>query len=187
MRIQTLKLFTLVNAVAALGFGGWTLAILSQGLALPAAAPAEWQPPPEDTGGSAAIPQAAISFDQALARPLFEASRRPFTAPPASQQEPIQTEPPAAAPAPPPALRIAGILRTGQLSAALVMSPDLPAGRWVTAGETVAGWTLRRITQEGVEIDYGAGQTTLTLYPELQSPGQGNGPMSTGTDEVNRP
>ena len=147
-----------------IGFRGIPLPPLPESLASQSAAPAKLQiedgEQPQD-----------FTFGEALARPLFEETRRPFRPPPeAPPAELAQTPQPAPAPsAPPPdntGLRLAGVYLAGERQLALVQTPENPAGTWLGRGDNIAGWRVERISPGQIRLLSNGQTTELQLYVE---------------------
>jgi len=104
----------------------------------------------------------------ALARPLFRQSRRPFDpatlagAQAAKAEQQVQPETPP--PQPQPAVTVRGVLIGKGMEQALLVSPELPQGQWFAAGASVQGWTLASIGPEGVVLTSGDQKLALKLY-----------------------
>jgi hypothetical protein len=111
-----------------------------------------------DLHGSAAPQPNAL-----LAKPLFVASRLPFTPepPPAVQ---------VAAPAPvemaaAPTYRIGGVMITPQSRKVLLRSPDIAATQWLSEGDVTAqGWTVSSIEVNKVALARGDQRVAFDLY-----------------------
>ncbi len=107
-----------------------------------------------------------LSFPETALRPLFWASRRPEAAKPVAvaAAQPVQ---PAAQPAAEAAMvefRLAGILHDGRDGRrALIVSPELPEGRWLAEGAQIGGWRLAGISQHAVRIEAGSRSRELKL------------------------
>jgi len=113
---------------------------------------------------------------EALLRPLFHASRRPFemAAPEPVNPEPVpeaiamQPEPTAAAP---PELRLAGVSLSGSRKQALIVAVQTSEARWYSAGETVEGWTIASVTSAEVTLANSGQSITVGLYPSSNQDG----------------
>jgi hypothetical protein len=117
-------------------------------------------------------------FAQALQRPLFEQGRVPFAPkPPVVEpvpeaqviEDPPPPEPPpeeAVQPAPPPQfdLVIKGVFTSATRDAVLIMSPDLPNGKWYATGEMIGMWKITRIFDSGAKFESNGQTRELQLY-----------------------
>jgi hypothetical protein len=109
------------------------------------------------------------SFAEAVARPLFRKSRRPFdpSKVPLVQPTPapVVAMPQPEAPAPQTMqLSVKGIVLSGSAQLALVASPELPDGQWLAKGSEINGWRIMEIRNEEVSIASAGNSVTLKLY-----------------------
>jgi hypothetical protein len=104
---------------------------------------------------SIALPAGAGPLEQyreTAARPLFSATRRPPAA--------VETAP---APAPKPvSLRLDGLVVTRDRKEAMITESGQGKRLRLREGDSVAGWTVRRIERDKVLLDSLAGEMTLT-------------------------
>ncbi|WP_300392669.1 hypothetical protein [Henriciella sp.] len=152
-------LVTLMGACvcAALIFG---LTLLSAGTHRTAAAsPAEVQasitapkPPKASIGQVAAFTLPA--------RPLFHETRRPYE----SEGDPVvdfAPEPTNSA-----HLQLRGVIKRGGTARAYVELIGGGEPVWLNQGDTLAGWTLKQVTSDGVVLAKGTRDINLKLYPQ---------------------
>lgn len=137
----------------------------------------DWTPP--------AIAETAIispdpredMFPETLARPLFSPSRRVFMAPvlepppediPApdlAPPEPVIVDlPPPVQQADASGLELKGVMLGDAIARALILSPSLPAARWLTIGSEVQGFRLVSIADDRVVLESGPQSIELKLY-----------------------
>lgn len=130
-----------------------------------------WQPstaakPLAESFGTSGTP-----YNQALARPLFRASRRPFD--PAqivalSQPVPLPPEQQiAAAPQPIPdtsQISIKGISISEGKKRVLISSAEASDGTWLALGDVISGWKVKAIDENSAHLSFGDQEVTLSLY-----------------------
>ena len=125
------------------------------------------------TPNTVAGPRALAELTETLARPLFNATRRPKppaekpAATPPSQPEAAAgvTEAPATAVEKPAGLRLVGMMRTvGQARRALIRSGENARAVWVELGDEVGGWRVDRIESDKVVVEKGTSRAELQLY-----------------------
>lgn len=124
------------------------------------------------------------NFDDARRRPIFLASRRPWTPPPAPTPAA-----PVTAPAPPPALRLQGIMTAGAAGArAYVATEGQPGVRSVQAGDEIEGWRVLEIG--AAELILGLGERKITMTMDeggARGARQGNGERAAARTRQARP
>lgn len=110
----------------------------------------------------------AATLQQAIARPLFRASRRPFDSAIPQQQAEAQIAVAEAVYEPPPPdvslLLVKGIMMEGKKKLALVATADAPNGVWLGIGAEISGWTIAGLNREGITLEAGEARATLKLY-----------------------
>jgi hypothetical protein len=170
MRTEFLKGLTVFSIVASLAVGAVVYRQDSGRLDDPTSRPVQsWSP---QAGQDAPLEFAEAqprTYPDTFARPVFSATRRPFVPPPPpAPPEPApvaELPPPAPAAAPDPGhFQLKGIMIGDATAKALVVSPESPAGQWLTVGATVMGWKLTRIGDDAVSLNSGAGTVELKLY-----------------------
>ena len=113
---------------------------------------------------------APIEFKEALTRPLFRISRRPFDPAKIVAAEPVQQDvivlQPSEQPAPPDAsqLIVKGILINDRKQLALIATAEAPEGTWLAPGSEISGWTVAGMSPEGVILRAAASEVKLKLY-----------------------
>ncbi|WP_421695362.1 hypothetical protein [Aestuariivirga sp.] len=112
-----------------------------------------------------------FAFGDALARPLFDETRRPFRQPPqAPLAELAQPPQPTLTTSPPTpentGLRLAGVYLSGDRQLALVQSPENPAGSWLGRGDNISGWRVDKIFSGQVTLQSNGQRSELQLYVE---------------------
>jgi hypothetical protein len=125
----------------------------------------------------------AISFE----RPLFRPNRRPFdpaklmvltkpTPPPPLEPEPLTLPVEENVPAAPvfPQLTLRGVHMTNQTVKALIESPEIPLGSWITVGTVVLNWHLKTVTSDSVTFTFGDRTQILKLYVDNPTNSVGN-------------
>ena len=99
-----------------------------------------------------------------LARPVFEASRKPFVPPP-----PVAPAPPPAVvevpPQPTPDLVVDGILLNGGVRKAHLRKRNELDGDWYAEGAIMEGWQITSISDVKVILTLGAQTIEARLYP----------------------
>jgi hypothetical protein len=129
-----------------------------------------WQPNPQTQNKMIANATEKPIHPEALSRPLFRSTRRPFDPtilpiPIVQELPPIVAEP---APPPPPPdasqISLKGIIQTEGIKRALVATPEAPDGIWLTKGETVNGWLIINIGSDLIAISAGGQTLERKLY-----------------------
>jgi hypothetical protein len=111
--------------------------------------PGAFEPPPRHV------------FAEIIARPLFSASRRPFV----GESENAGEQPAGEGVA----IELVGTLLTERGAAAL-LQPQGQNARWLHAGDTVAGWEVKAIQREQVNLHLDGEDKTLALRADLAQP-----------------
>jgi hypothetical protein len=114
--------------------------------------------------------RSAPALADAVSRPLFRHSRKPFdqaqaTNPPVAL-EPAQVVPPPVVIPPPDIsqITIKGIIIDGSSKRALIVTPEAPDGIWLAVGSEVMGWKIVGLDANGVRISAGDHINELKLY-----------------------
>jgi hypothetical protein len=128
---------------------------------------ARWQPIEEFTPMSFANQKPQSVLSEALNRPLFRRSRRPFdpasTIPNMPPPEPIQIV--SQAPSIDSSLfTVKGIAINNEIRLALIATPESPEGSWMPLETEIMGWKLTEITANGVILSSGDQHQKLKLY-----------------------
>lgn len=145
---------------------------------------AKWQPSqglaPDVPAGLAEQTQ----LSEALSRPLFRRSRRPFDPTRAAIAEAVPEPPQIAGPEPPEAprpelqLTVKGILLDGKTRKVLIASPEIPDGIWLSQGAEISGWRIVRLGSNGAMLTTGQQDLELKLYVD-------NAANTVGSPKVN--
>lgn len=93
-------------------------------------------------------------------RPLFHKDRRPFTGgvtPTSFSPEPTNAS----------HIKLKGVIRRGGTARAYVELIGGGEPVWLRTGETLAGWTLKQVSDDGVVLSDGARNISLKLHPDL--------------------
>ncbi len=110
--------------------------------------------------GAAELGHAALlassGYPSIAEHPLFQASRTPWVAAP----QPTPVAPSDLAP-PPGGYILAGVVLSGGERSAILQPPGAAKVRVISEGETLDGWTLRRIDSNG--LHFAAGSQTFDL------------------------
>ena len=151
-----------VTAVAGLVCAGliFGLTMLSTGGARKASASEPVVVATIDAPRPPAVANRQISQVTLSERPLFHRDRRPFTG--------VDTVDANFAPEPGNSqhLQLKGVIRRGGTSRAYV---EVIGGEpvWLKTGESLAGWTLKSVKDDGVLLSDGSRNINLSLYPSL--------------------
>ncbi len=129
-----------------------------------------WQPNTTASPLTQSFDNLGAPFNQALARPVFRAGRRPFD--PAQHMMPSQPAPPpvqqiAIVPQPPPdtsQILLRGISINAGKNRVLISSPEAPDGTWLALGGVIAGWKVKAIDRNSVHLAFGDQEAILSLY-----------------------
>jgi hypothetical protein len=141
--------------------------VLAAGMALAAQLTSPWQPPSgSDAAAMAGPPEASdlppqppASYAAIAQHPLFSPSRSPWVAPAALRSATAQ-----AGPAVPEGYVLVGLVVSGGTRSAILRPGDGNKAVLVSEGETLDGWTLRRIDTAGLHFE-GGGQTFDLGFP----------------------
>ena len=116
------------------------------------------------------LPDAA--FAAITERPLFTETRRPRQPSSMSVQREVAVKPkpdsieaPSAPPRPPPGIQLKGVMANGGARKALIEHGS-GATKWMSEGETIEGWVLRRITSEQIALKRGEMTEIYELYKQ---------------------
>jgi hypothetical protein len=145
-----------------------------------------WQP--KQVSSTDSIPIEKVELIEALKRPLFRVSRKPFDptqavqaaitvpqllspaqpAPPQPVAAPVVPTPaiviPASSPPVVPQFVLKGLSDIDGKRRALVAIPEKPEGQWLLLGEDVAGWKLQTMDSNTVHLKLDQQTVTLSLY-----------------------
>jgi hypothetical protein len=99
-----------------------------------------------------------IEYSNALARPIFETTRRPWTAP-VQPEAPSTVEEFEAV-----KIIVSGITISKGKVRVLLRQQDSPAAEWYSEGEIFAGWQILRVLPDRVKLSRGNQEQALTLY-----------------------
>jgi hypothetical protein len=189
MRTRDLKIQILFQTLLSLAFivGGvkyWTQQMpqISERKIL------EWHPENFASSSSKSIEVHDIALLQSNLRPVFSLSRKPFdptkivaeipVAPPvlppvlempksavsALAPELPKAELPPSAPPDTSQLLLKGIVMNGRRRLALIVSTEMPEGKWFALEEIVGGWKIKTISKNSVLIIFDQQEKQLTLY-----------------------
>jgi hypothetical protein len=120
-------------------------------------------PPAGEKELKTALDQKSVEqFQQTVARPLFDPSRRPV-----QRDRNI----PAEAKVDSPELRLIGIMKSdGAPPRALIRVADEPTGKWIAEGATFNGWTLRKVRARSVIVESSGRTQELTFAASKRAP-----------------
>ena len=107
------------------------------------------------------------SYEQVLAHPLFFKTREPFV--PAPPPLPPPPPPRPAAPVAPvvdPGISVAGVLISGPIRKAYLMSKANQDGTWVREGDEYNGWKVQSVTAGIAKLQRDDRLIELPLYPK---------------------
>lgn len=99
--------------------------------------------------------------DDATRRPMFFASRRPFEPP-----RPPPPAPPAAAAIPVPKVIVDGVVIGGEIRKAHLRRQNEAEGQWNELGQTVEGWRVAEIDENGIVLERDGRRAAIGLYPD---------------------
>jgi len=171
MRIRHLKLFSAVTLTGSTLLFGAAFAVWTQPYPdLMAREIPPWQPGENfATAGFAGTETPAV-LSEALARPLFRRSRRPFDPAKVALSNTVSTTPvveefqPELPPPDASQLLVKGIVIRGQERQALITTPESPEGIWLPAGADIMGWKITELGFNGVTLSAGKHSVQLKLY-----------------------
>lgn len=109
-------------------------------------------------------------LDQALARPVFRHSRKPFDSTQARPSvepplaEPVAIAQPLAPPLDTSQISVKGVFLAGSVTRALVATPEFPDGNWLSVGSEIMGWTIIKLNGNGVILSAGPQTAEIKLY-----------------------
>jgi hypothetical protein len=145
--------------------------VLAAGVALLAELAFPWEQPagmaPPAFTGPAELrhpaPPSPTTYAAIAAHPLFDPSRAPWVAPPPPPQAAAHAAQP-----PPSDYILAGLVVSGGTSSAILKPANATKTVVITEGETLNGWTLRRIDAAGLHFE-ADGQTFDLAFPPARS------------------
>jgi hypothetical protein len=140
-----------------------------------------WSPGINEIDGQTSAFSRNVVVAEAIARPLFRKSRRPFdpskvATPPPPNVQPEQPQPmaaPAALVMETPQFGLKGVVITEGKKMALITLPETPDGLWLAEGEEMNGWRIAEIGAGKVSLTSAATTLSLKLYVD-------NGPNQLG-------
>jgi hypothetical protein len=141
-----------------------------------------WSPGMNDMIEQPSALSRTVVVADAITRPLFRMSRRPFdpskvATPPAPPNIQPELPQPIATPLAPvietPQFGLKGVAITGGRKLALLTLPETPDGLWLAEGEEMNGWRIAEIEAGGVSLTSAAATLSLKLYVD-------NGPIQLG-------
>lgn len=124
----------------------------------------QWKPNLSSSDNVPPATRPINSYQLVLAHPLFFKTREPFVPPPSP---PPPSRP--AAPPPPvvdPGLSVAGVLISGPIRKAYLMSKSDREGTWVREGEQYGGWQVQSVTAGVAKLRRDGRSIELSLYPK---------------------
>lgn len=113
-------------------------------------------------------PRPAVYYEAITERPVFSPARRPVAP---EETEAVVEEPPAPEPAPepaaaaPPAIRLLGVIGTGNRRSALVSHQGAEPA-WITVGTVIEGWTLAEIGPDWIEMVNSPQRFRVEMYAQ---------------------
>lgn len=170
MRIRTLVTLSVLNAGFAAGLLVLGLLIWrSDPMPIEQRRAVSWDPAESLDAGQPGAKSPVVSLVEALSRPLFQRTRRPFVPeampvdPPPNLEETVEAAPP------PPVvdssqLMLKGVLKLPGRTQALISTANNPDGVWIELGATVDGWTVKSLDQDSVALVSGETEIQLKLY-----------------------
>jgi hypothetical protein len=128
---------------------------------------ATWLPTEKSAAAAIVFQDSEVTLNEALLRPVFRQSRRPFepsvvTAPLAAPETPPATNPPQIFDAS--QISLKGVLIDSKTKLALIAVPEAPEGQWMSLGTEVKGWKITDIGVDGIVLAIGEQQQKLELY-----------------------
>jgi hypothetical protein len=142
----------------------------------------EWRPQLSTSGDVGVVQKPIEDYPLTVARPVFYKTREPFVPPP---PPPPPSPPKVAQPALPapvdPGLTLGGVMTTGHLRKAYLLTKANPAGSWVAEGDNFMRWTVRSVDNSSVKVQQQDRTIGLQLYPQGQTDGS---PPPTSTESA---
>ncbi len=134
-----------------------------------------WQPKLAVKVSVEELNRSSTVLDQALRRPIFRSSRRPFepaqvlivaqpTAPPSPPEQLANIAPDPLVTVEMSQLVLKGIAINTAKQLALIANPDSPEGAWLTIGDVVSGWKIRSIDKNSIHLTIDNQEAVLLLY-----------------------
>ncbi len=157
--------------LTALGFANWQASVIPIETAAIAAPNGAAAPTLESLENSPKLGESKVAIadlSQTLARPLFNANRRPRTTEAAIAKATEASAPPPPQATPPPAqLHLIGMMRNGSSKArALIRVENAPTAKWIDIGDEIAGWRLSEVNADHVVVEGSGQRVQLVLYPD---------------------
>jgi hypothetical protein len=113
-------------------------------------------------------------LSQALARPVFRVTRRPFDpaqlvvvaqpVPPPPPQQQTALTPPAPVLPDTSQMSLKGVAMNASTKRVLIASAEVPDGTWVTLGDVISGWKINAIDKNSVHLAVDGQEVVLSLY-----------------------
>ncbi len=134
----------------------------------------EWKPPDDFAPPDLQAVKLPPAISEAVNRPLFRHSRRPFdpaqAAVAVAKGEVAPPQPPTAAPPPDfNQLTVKGILLNGKNKLVLIVTPEAPEGTWLASGANVMGWKITELGANGATLSANGQTHELKLYVDNKS------------------
>jgi hypothetical protein len=168
MRIRDIQVLTVyMSSLAAFFLVGAVLVWRQPQLDLKNRPLAKWTPTENFATAAIVFQDSEVTLNEALLRPVFRQSRRPFN--------PLVVTAPTAAPETPPVVNppqifdvsqisLKGVLIDSKTKLALIAVPEAPEGQWMPLGAEVKGWKITDIGVDGIVLAIGEQQQKLELY-----------------------
>jgi hypothetical protein len=196
MRIRDLRVLFFGQAALTAGFlaAGWWIANMDFPQTETRAV-LVWRPNQHPSISNNSDTRSVAALGQALSRPLFRVSRKPFD-PSQVQQQIAITQPPqpivqaeilpqpptlvpdsavvTAQPVPVPQFVLKGISIESHKKRALVASAEKPDGDWLAIGGNISGWKLIGLDSNTAQLSHDDQQVTLSLYVDNAAKSVGN-------------
>jgi hypothetical protein len=132
----------------------------------PGPAEVEWRPQLSTSGDDMGGQKRIEDYSLISAHPIFYKTREPFVPPPPpSPAPPKVVQAPPAAPVDP-GLILGGVMTTGHLRKAYLLTKANPAGSWVAEGDNFMGWIIKSVDSSSAKVQQQDRTIELQLYPQ---------------------
>ncbi len=128
-----------------------------------------WTPPDLAIAGGVFVMPPAAQYSEIKRRPVFSQTRRPYVMPPpkpavrqAIRPEPVRHDFPED-------VVLLGILRTGDLQAALLSRIGTDTARWIGKGDEFLHWRVQSLGEDFVIMSHKKNRNHVYLYEKLQN------------------
>jgi hypothetical protein len=129
----------------------------------------EWHAQLSTSGELSVVQKPIGDYPMTVAHPVFYKTREPFVPPPPppppAPPKVVQSAPPAPVD---PGLILGGVMASGQLRKAYLLTKANAAGSWVAEGDDFMGWIIKSVDNSSATVQQQDRTIELQLYPQDQ-------------------